>query len=141
DCVKFRSWHPDGGAAALCRGGAADQKGAARARIRPGSAGRGTQQSSISVLTINRKDDNWYCMQTVGQIAALTREAEHDDTELLDRVFFALSDPVRRAMLERLRGGGLLVFGLGAPLCILLPAGAPRIHGVVGNRLGRRGRP
>src|SRR5262249_59006599 len=125
DCVKFRSWHPDGGAAALCRGGAADQKGAARARIRPGSAGRGTQQSSISVLTINRKDDNWYCMQTIGQIAALTREAEHDDTELLDRVFFALSDPVRRAMLERLGDEAPLVFRLAAPLDHFPPAVFP----------------
>jgi len=70
-------------------------------------------------------------MQTVGQIAALTREAEHDDTELLDRVFFALSDPVRRAILGRLGGEALLVSELAAPFDISLQAVSRHIQVLV----------
>jgi len=70
-------------------------------------------------------------MQTVGQIAALTREAEHDDTELLDRVFFALSDPVRRAILERLGDEALLVSELAAPFDISLQAVSRHIQVLV----------
>ena len=36
-------------------------------------------------------------------------DAAPTHVELLDRVFFALSDPVRRAILERLDGESLLV--------------------------------
>ena len=42
--------------------------------------------------------------------------------ELLDRVFFALSDPVRRAILGRLGEGGLLVSEVAAPFDISLQA-------------------
>ena len=42
--------------------------------------------------------------------------------ELLDRVFFALSDPVRRAILERLGKQRLLVSELAAPFDISLQA-------------------
>src|SRR5215467_8821068 len=72
-----------------------------------------------------------YRMQTIGQIAALTREAEHDDTELLDRVFFALSDPVRRAILERLGEEKLLVSELAAPFAISLQAVSRHIQVLV----------
>ena len=41
--------------------------------------------------------------------------------ELLDRVFFALSDPVRRAILGRLGEEALLVSELAAPFDISLP--------------------
>ena len=40
--------------------------------------------------------------------------------EQLDRVFFALSDPIRRRLLERLDGPGLLVSELAAPFAISL---------------------
>jgi DNA-binding transcriptional ArsR family regulator len=49
-------------------------------------------------------------------------EAEDPHAELLDRVFFALSDPVRRAILKRLGKGHLLVSELAAPFDISLQA-------------------
>jgi DNA-binding transcriptional ArsR family regulator len=42
--------------------------------------------------------------------------------ESLDRVFFALSDPVRRAILERLDEGSLLVSEVAEPFAISLQA-------------------
>ena len=42
--------------------------------------------------------------------------------ERLDQVFFALSDPVRRAILERLDGGPLLVSEIATPFAISLQA-------------------
>jgi len=79
-------------------------------------------------------------MQTVGQIAALTREAEDDDTDLLDRVFFALSDPVRRAILERLGDEVLLVSELAAPFDISLQAVSRHIQVLVRAGLVRQER-
>jgi DNA-binding transcriptional ArsR family regulator len=49
-------------------------------------------------------------------------EPELSDAEFLDRVFFALSDPVRRAILERLDEGPQLVSELAAPFTISLQA-------------------
>jgi DNA-binding transcriptional ArsR family regulator len=49
-------------------------------------------------------------------------EVEDPHEELLDRVFFALSDPVRRAILERLGEEKLLVSELAAPFDISLQA-------------------
>ncbi|HTH33265.1 MAG TPA: helix-turn-helix domain-containing protein, partial [Xanthobacteraceae bacterium] len=50
-------------------------------------------------------------------------EPEEDAEEVrLDRVFFALSDPVRRAILLRLDDGVLLVSELAAPFDISLQA-------------------
>ena len=43
------------------------------------------------------------------QIVALIGEGKDTDAALLDSVFFALSDPVRRAILERLGEEALLV--------------------------------
>jgi DNA-binding transcriptional ArsR family regulator len=48
--------------------------------------------------------------------------AAEDGAELLDRVFFALSDPVRRAILERLDEGSLLVSEVAEPFAISLQA-------------------
>src|SRR3984957_20375344 len=48
--------------------------------------------------------------------------AAEDGAELLDRVFFALSDPVRRAILERLDEGSLLVSEVAEPFSISLQA-------------------
>jgi DNA-binding transcriptional ArsR family regulator len=44
------------------------------------------------------------------------------EVDVLDRVFFALSDPVRRAILDRLDAGSLLVSELAAPFSISLQA-------------------
>ena len=51
-----------------------------------------------------------------------TDEVEDPHEELLDRVFFALSDPVRRAILKRLGRGHLLVSEVAAPFDISLQA-------------------
>jgi DNA-binding transcriptional ArsR family regulator len=49
-------------------------------------------------------------------------DATGPETELLDRVFFALSDPVRRAILEQLDKGSLLVSEVAEPFAISLQA-------------------
>lgn len=57
--------------------------------------------------------------------APLLHPVEHAtvaEAELLDRVFFALSDPVRRAILERLDEGSLLVSEVAEPFAISLQA-------------------
>jgi DNA-binding transcriptional ArsR family regulator len=64
----------------------------------------------MKLVTARRDDDP-------GQEAAADGEAE-----LLDRVFFALSDPVRRAILDRLARQPLLVSELAAPFPISLQA-------------------
>src|SRR5262249_45034175 len=53
---------------------------------------------------------------------SLADRVEDPPAELLDRVFFALSDPVRRAILERLGGQRLLVSELAAPFDISMQA-------------------
>ena len=50
------------------------------------------------------------------------------EATLLDGVFFALSDPIRRAILARLDGGPLLVSELAAPFAISLQAVSRHIH-------------
>lgn len=54
--------------------------------------------------------------------AAPQRAVPDDEAALLDRVFFALSDPSRRAILERLDEGSWLVSELAAPFDISLQA-------------------
>src|SRR5437667_11877169 len=58
-------------------------------------------------------------------------ESEETETALLDRVFFALSDPVRRRILERLDGQSLLVSQLAAPFDISLQAVSRHIQVLV----------
>ena len=54
---------------------------------------------------------------------SLAHEPQEDSSaDVLDAVFFALSDPVRRAILERLDGQALLVSELAAPFGISLQA-------------------
>ena len=53
------------------------------------------------------------------------------DAEALDCVFSALSDPVRRAILERLDGQDLLVSELAAPFAISLQAVSRHIQVLV----------
>src|ERR1700691_6274516 len=56
---------------------------------------------------------------------------EETEQDLLDAVFFALSDPVRRAILERLDGRSLLVSELAAPFGISLQAVSRHIQVLV----------
>ena len=58
----------------------------------------------------------------------------------LDRVFFALSDPVRRAILERLDGGVRQVSELAAPFAISLQAVSRHIQVLVRAGLVRQER-
>jgi DNA-binding transcriptional ArsR family regulator len=61
-----------------------------------------------------------------GLVPLERRAPEHtspeEESALLDRVFFALSDPSRRAILERLDKGSWLVSELAAPFDISLQA-------------------
>lgn len=59
------------------------------------------------------------------------KTAEDLEEERLDRVFFALSDPVRRAILARLDGPPLLVSELAAPFAISLQAVSRHIQVLV----------
>ena len=65
---------------------------------------------------------------------------EDADTDQLDRVFFALSDPVRRAILERLGEQALLVSELAAPFDISLQAVSRHIQVLVRAGLVRQER-
>lgn len=67
-------------------------------------------------------------------------ETEEPETALLDRVFFALSDPVRRQILERLDGQALLVSELAAPFAISLQAISRHIQVLVRAGLVRQER-
>jgi DNA-binding transcriptional ArsR family regulator len=66
-------------------------------------------------------------------VAAFRTVGPDEDAEdaLLDRVFFALSDPVRRAILLRLDQGALLVSELAAPFAISLQAVSRHIQVLV----------
>src|SRR5580692_1804526 len=62
----------------------------------------------------------------------LAAHSEDDsEAEALDAVFFALSDPVRRAILERLDGEALLVSEIAAPFGISLQAVSRHIQVLV----------
>lgn len=60
--------------------------------------------------------------------------------DALDAVFFALSDPVRRSILERLDEGALLVSELAAPFDISLQAVSRHIQVLVRAGLVRQAR-
>jgi DNA-binding transcriptional ArsR family regulator len=68
------------------------------------------------------------------------RLVESTDSDVLDRVFFALSDPCRRAILERLDTGPLLVSELAAPFAISLQAVSRHIQVLVHAGLIRQER-
>lgn len=70
-------------------------------------------------------------MASGAQIVALFDAGADPDEALLDRVFFALSDPVRRAILERLGDEALLVSELAAPFDISLQAVSRHIQVLV----------
>jgi DNA-binding transcriptional ArsR family regulator len=73
-------------------------------------------------LTINVLVDNVRGLETTFKPLPYAADVENPHEELLDRVFFALSDPVRRAILKRLGKGHLLVSELAAPFDISLQA-------------------
>ena len=62
------------------------------------------------------------------------------ESEVLDRVFAALADPVRRAVLERLKDGALLVSELAAPFDISIQAVPRHIQVLVRAGLVRQER-
>ena len=66
--------------------------------------------------------------------------ADNAEEGFLDRVFFALSDPVRRAILERLGEEALLVSELAAPFDISLQAVSRHIQVLVRAGLVRQER-
>src|SRR5262249_11034776 len=70
---------------------------------------------SIYRLTINRMLDNSRTMASGAQIVALFDEGADPDEALLDRVFFSLSSPSRRAILRRPGEEALLVSELAPP--------------------------
>ena len=70
-------------------------------------------------------------MASGSQIVALFDQGADPDEAALDRVFFALSDPVRRAIWERLDGEALLVSELAAPFNISLQAVSRHIQVLV----------
>lgn len=70
----------------------------------------------------------------------LPDQAEDPESALLDRVYFALSDPVRRQILERLDGQALLVSELAAPFAISLQAVSRHIQVLVRAGLVRQER-
>jgi DNA-binding transcriptional ArsR family regulator len=75
-------------------------------------------------------------------IAALQIPGALDDAETarLDRVFSALSDPIRRAILERLDQHPLLVSEIAAPFAVSLQAVSRHIHVLVQAGLVRQER-
>jgi DNA-binding transcriptional ArsR family regulator len=72
-------------------------------------------------------------------IVALNR-ATNPDSDRLDQVFFALSDPVRRDILERLDGDDLLVSEIAAGFSISLQAVSRHIQVLVRAGLVRQAR-
>ena len=78
----------------------------------------------------------------MGSVATLRAvdEAEESEGDILDRVFFALSDPVRRAILEQLDREPALVSELAAPFDISLQAVSRHIQVLVRAGLVRQER-
>jgi DNA-binding transcriptional ArsR family regulator len=64
-----------------------------------------------------------------------SRSAAEEKQELLNHVFFALSDPMRRAILQRLDGGPALVSELAAPFNVSLQAVSRHIQVLVRSGL------
>ncbi len=58
-------------------------------------------------------------------------QTSHEPVDRLDAVFFALSDPIRRSILERLDGHDLLVSEIAAAYAISVQAVSRHIHVLV----------
>jgi len=76
----------------------------------------------------------------INQMVDHQRDADAGNDEALDRVFAALSDPVRRRLLSRLDGEALLVKELAAPFNISLQAVSKHIQVLVKAGLVRQER-
>jgi DNA-binding transcriptional ArsR family regulator len=74
------------------------------------------------------------------KLSLVTPETKAEDTVDLDRVFDALADPVRRAILERLDGQALLVSEIAKPFEISLQAVSKHIQVLVRAGLVRQAR-
>ncbi len=70
-------------------------------------------------------------MNTPMALRVVGEGTEAGEDDILDHVFFALSDPVRRAILQRLDEGPLLVSELAAPFEISLQAVSRHIQVLV----------
>lgn len=79
-------------------------------------------------------------MTTGGQTARLIEEGEDPEEAVIDQVFFALSDPVRRKLLEQLDEESKLVSELAAPFDISLQAVSRHIQVLVRAGLVRQER-
>lgn len=89
-----------------------------------------THEYSTDMLTIKSKVD----YDRIMRLAEIPIAGEADtasEVERLDQVFFALSDPVRRAILEKLDGKSLLVSELAEPFDISLQAVSRHIQVLV----------
>jgi len=82
-------------------------------------------------LTINHSVDNLAAMNIPMALRVVGEGMETGEDDILDHVFFALSDPVRRAILQRLDEGPLLVSELAAPFEISLQAVSRHIQVLV----------
>jgi DNA-binding transcriptional ArsR family regulator len=91
-------------------------------------------------LIINRYVDNLGPVKTQGPVVPVAGDVGDPHQELLDRVFFALSDPVRRAILTRLGKTSLLVSELAAPFEISLQAVSRHVQVLVQAGLVRQER-
>jgi DNA-binding transcriptional ArsR family regulator len=69
--------------------------------------------------------------RAIRSVDAGPAQQEGADQEMLDRVFFALSDPTRRAILDRLGEQALLVSELAAPFDLSLQAVSRHIQVLV----------
>ena len=92
----------------------------------------------MEVLTINIRVD--YLRFMAAMPAQLADPTAMPDAAVLDRVFAALADPVRRAVLTRLDGADLLVSELAAPFSISLQAVSRHIQVLVRAGLVRQER-
>jgi DNA-binding transcriptional ArsR family regulator len=92
------------------------------------------------MLTINRSVDNLLAVTRDAATVQFIEDVEDPGEELLDRVFFALSDPVRRTILGRLGEEALLVSELAAPFEISLQAVSRHIQVLVRAGLVRQER-
>jgi DNA-binding transcriptional ArsR family regulator len=83
------------------------------------------------MLTINRSIDYHGGMTGDAPVVRLIDAGADPQESIIDDVFFALSDPVRRRILERLDGGALLVSELASPFKISLQAVSRHIQVLV----------
>src|SRR5919106_1896771 len=86
------------------------------------------------MLTISKYVDNLHAMTNTALVRLAepsARSSERTEDELLDAVFFALSDPIRRAILARLGEEALLVSELAEPFDVSLQSVSRHIQVLV----------